>query len=536
MPTSSCRHRPLVHATVLTLLLLASGAARADFSKARQGAKPKDCPKGSFLDLRLDDLSVGSECWSCPPGFDRTAYGVTEDDACSQAGGETFEEADFKHAWGCDGDAREFFDPRKGGECWSCPKSKPRRTAYKVTSDKACATKEVVGEKLGKASFEHKFKGCGGRSFYDPRKGGQCWSCPKGYTRTAFAVTDAKACAKPRPGALKPATRVSKFGCEAGEFWDPRNGGECWSCSKGLYRTVNPVDGPRACTDRVLDIFAADTMAFCRNLVGALRKGERGYDDLQKLVTPYIDAVKKPVEKQMDRMTDLVTDMDEVKKLMDDTVGHLDRKVLDDAKTFAGRVGAAQSKIKDILLDEKLVCDGAPSEVDRRIMALGLTDGISQNFIAIGAGSTFVHPTYHVSMNVGLTWVTNLAGEGGLYASVGLGATSSAEPASSGVGAMFYPNTRLADFGLSPEPGLTLSLGKGPGFDKAAEKIPGLAESTALVDSIEVGWNWNVNTLPTLGFSKGLASTSAGGKALLDVSASGGWDFPVVTYANWKAK
>ncbi|MFO0581489.1 MAG: hypothetical protein U0229_04375 [Anaeromyxobacter sp.] len=521
---------------VLAATLLLAAPARADFSKAKQGDKPKDCPKGSFLDLRLDDLSAGSECWKCPDGFARTAYGVTEDDACSKAGGETFKEADYKHSWGCDEDEGEFFDPRKGGECWSCPKSKPRRTAYKVTSDKACATKELIGEKLGPAKFEHKFKGCGGRSFYDPRKGGQCWSCPKGFTRTAYAVTDDKACAKPAAESLKPATRVSKYGCEAGEFWDPRNGGECWSCPKGNFRTVNPVDGPRACTDRLLDIFAADTKVFCRQLVGALAKGDKGYDDLQKLVTPYVDAVKKPVEQKLDDLSDLVTDLDEVQKLLDQTVGRLDGKVMDDAKTFAGRVGAAQGKLKAMLLDEKLMCDSGPKEVEARIRELNLTDAIAQNFIAIGVSSTFIHPTYHTAMDVGLTWVTNLNGEGGLYASVGLGATSSTELASAGVGAMFYPKTKLSDFATSPAPGLTVSLGKGPGFDKAAEKIPGLAQATALVDSIEVGWNWDPKTLPTLGFSKGLVATPAKGKALLAASASGGWDFPILTYANWKAR
>lgn len=537
MPISPRGHRPLVRAAVLALLLLPAVAARADFSKARQGEKPKDCPKGSFLDLRLDDLSVGSECWKCPSGFDRTAYAVTEDDACSQAGGESFKEADYKHSWGCDEDAGEFFDPRKGGECWSCPKSKPRRTAYKVTSDRACATKEVFGEKLGPAKFEHKFKGCGGRSFYDPRKGGQCWSCPKGYTRTAYAVTDDKACAKPRPEALKPATRVSKFGCEANEFWDPRNGGECWSCPKGQYRTVNPVDGPRACTDRVLDIFAADTKAFCRQIVGALAKGDKGLDDLQKLVTPYIDAVKKPVEEKVDEMADLVGDIDEVDKLMDQTVGRLKGKVVDDAKTFAGKVGDAQAGIKAILLDEKLMCDSGPREVEARIKALNLTDGISQNFIAIGLGSTFVHPTYHASMDVGVSWVTNLTGDGGLYLSVGLGATSSTEPASSSVGAMFYPATKLSDFALSGVPGLTVSLGKGPGFDQAAEKLPGLAQSTALIDSVEVAWNFDPKTLPTLGFSKGLIGTGGKNKkALLEASATTGWDFPLLTYTNWKTR
>lgn len=43
-------------------------------------------------------------------------------------------------------------------------------------------------------------------------------------------------------------------------------------------------------------------------------------------------------------------------------------------------------------------------------------------------------------------------------------------------------------------------------------------------------WNWDPKTPPTLGVSKGLLSTMVGGKALVELSASVGWSFPVLRY------
>ena len=39
---------------------------------------------------------------------------------------------------------------------------------------------------------------------------------------------------------------VSSLVCRKGEFWDPRNGGECWSCN-GKKRTIFAVDSNKAC-------------------------------------------------------------------------------------------------------------------------------------------------------------------------------------------------------------------------------------------------------------------------------------------------
>jgi hypothetical protein len=55
----------------------------------------------------------------------------------------------------------------------------------------------------------------------------------------------------------------------------------------------------------------------------------------------------------------------------------------------------------------------------------------------------------------------------------------------------------------------------------------------AVVDAIDVGWGFDPKVWPTLGVSKGIIS-AGGGQHLLDVSATVGWDFPVLTYRDWK--
>lgn len=84
-----------------------------------------------------------------------------------------------------------FFDPRKGGECWSCPKGY-KRTWDPVTSKTACAT-SLFGKK-SKATFEGTVWGCGRGEFFDIVDKGSCWTCPQYYNRSIHHVKGATAC------------------------------------------------------------------------------------------------------------------------------------------------------------------------------------------------------------------------------------------------------------------------------------------------------------------------------------------------------
>lgn len=156
-----------------------------------------------------------------------------------------FTAARFHKKVGCpDG---SFLDPRHGGECWSCPHG-TRRTAHAVDSAKACTT-NLGGVELAKAKRKGKavvWK-CPRGQF--PNAGGtECYDCADGWKHNPAIPVDVRGvCFKTGSERLSSAKQVQKVGCESGQFPDPRNGGECWSCPDGLARNVTAVTSEDAC-------------------------------------------------------------------------------------------------------------------------------------------------------------------------------------------------------------------------------------------------------------------------------------------------
>ena len=221
------------------------------YSKAKAMGQPSSlrCPSGSFLDLKGEFLAWNdkAECWSCPQGLIRSLSHVESKDACWKPAGIGNYKASFLFKKGCPAGA--FFDPRNGGECWSCP-SGYRRTIYKVYGSNACGRQ---GSPRSKATFHGKVskrtcKSAGG--FYDPRNGGECWSCPAGTTRNITPVTSASACIKSTPHTVAPAILVKKVGCPRGSFFDIVDGGTCWQCPDHTNRSVHHVKGNKACKSK----------------------------------------------------------------------------------------------------------------------------------------------------------------------------------------------------------------------------------------------------------------------------------------------
>ena len=64
-------------------------------------------------------------------------------------------------------------------------------------------------------------------------------------------MTSSKACEEVTKAALMKAEYKGKFGCKKGSFFDPRKGGECWSCPSDYFRNANPVTHKAACTINV---------------------------------------------------------------------------------------------------------------------------------------------------------------------------------------------------------------------------------------------------------------------------------------------
>lgn len=182
--------------------------------------------------------------------------------------------------------SKGFFDPRKGGECWSCP-ANHKRTIFVVDGGTACQQTGSVLGGFSKATYISKAKalGCPSGQIRDL---GKCWTCPKDYNRSIHPINGSLACTvkasltcdeglsvksdarcydpnvdlkrneAPVCGGLYQlkcefahANYVSKsslLSCPKGGFFDPREGGECWECPAEYNRSIHPVDGHLACT------------------------------------------------------------------------------------------------------------------------------------------------------------------------------------------------------------------------------------------------------------------------------------------------
>lgn len=211
-------------------------------SKAKFAGKPScaskfPAGKGQGTAFRHQ---LTESCYSCPVGYKRSLNpNIKAKDACVKV---TAARGDVSKAKFVDKRTKPkpkgaFFDLRNGGEWWKCPDNRPRRTAYAVTHKYACATKNIVGEKLSKAEFKGKVKNPKpAGTFYDPRKGGEFWSCPAGYKRTLSAVTSKDACKKET---VKNATLRGAWGCKKGAF---KNGLEnaCYTCPATYKRSAVP--------------------------------------------------------------------------------------------------------------------------------------------------------------------------------------------------------------------------------------------------------------------------------------------------------
>ncbi|HEV7668714.1 MAG TPA: hypothetical protein VGS22_09335 [Thermoanaerobaculia bacterium] len=147
----------------------------------------------------------------------------------------------------------QFFDLIDGGTCWSCPNGLAR-TVFAVNTDKAC-------EKVATTDFkrvEERGKGrgwfgtdCDSGQFWDIVDG-NCHSCPGGYAMQVIEhVHGDRKCAKGIPGKFAKAQKAGPP-CGTGKLWDPRNGGECWSCPNDFNRTVAPVDSTYACEYKLI--------------------------------------------------------------------------------------------------------------------------------------------------------------------------------------------------------------------------------------------------------------------------------------------
>ncbi len=138
------------------------------------------------------------------------------------------------------------------GLCWSCPTSHPKRTVFTVEGKQAC--EKPAHEKFAKAKGPENPTGlfktdCRSGYFLDIGKG-KCYSCPSGYNRSAYPVTDPRACSKAVKVSRSEANLPGSEGCDPGSFQHGLTG-RCYTCPAGTRRNLRMGSDPstfNACT------------------------------------------------------------------------------------------------------------------------------------------------------------------------------------------------------------------------------------------------------------------------------------------------
>lgn len=244
--------------------------------------KGKVCPAGTFFDPIRD-----GECYSCPAGTRRSAAHIDAGNACFIPAGEELRGIDRHNKatgiFGTDCPGGQFWDGIDGF-CYSCP-SGFNRTAYSVRDNRACS--RFVAERQFKSTLVKKGECEAGeiKDFLrDPEHGGECWKCPTATDRTVFPVNGGQACEK-APGLIyAKARKAADLTCPAGQIFDfislttqdiaamktraaaaqdqvevnrlasvqPVQSGTCWSCPTGYDRTEESVKGNGACQTKTI--------------------------------------------------------------------------------------------------------------------------------------------------------------------------------------------------------------------------------------------------------------------------------------------
>ena len=231
--------------------------------------------RATFVGQSLKKCPAGSFqaqglCYSCPAGFKHDLLRKGSDErACVRNVSNSFEAATFQGRRECP--AGSFIDPRNGGECWSCPAGYGR-TAAAVDAWNACGA-------IGKQAVSAEFTGKACRDgFGDPRNGGECWSCPEGTDRTISPVNGPRACQ--RSFEFAEAVQTGDFQCGAGEIFDLIDGGTCWTCPDQYQRSWSSIKAADACVTTEMDWVMPERQGY-----GIFGLGAGAEDIIARLIT-----------------------------------------------------------------------------------------------------------------------------------------------------------------------------------------------------------------------------------------------------------
>jgi hypothetical protein len=332
---------------------------------------------------------------------------------------------------------------------------------------------------------------CKGASFWDPIDGGGCWSCG-GYNRTARSVKSAKACSKRVKAQPRPARFVTKFGCGQGQFFDPRRGGECWSCSAGWHRTVHPVTAERACS-RTLGGIVGVQPDVCPRFVGALGKGRDGYLELEAAAEGLVKPMTEPLRKLMEDRMPPVKSPEALDRFLKKALGPLAKRneEFQELQRFASQAFASRERLHKMMTDPDLLCGNDGRKVLQALQSAGLGPrkraGLLDGLLigealaadrygkvwALSAGLTRMVPgaTSGVSWSVTLAWRSDRSDTRLFMSSTPVSYFTTRPGFQGALSAFYFPRATLDSFDLIDQVGFEAALSPGKYVDDAIKRI-----------------------------------------------------------------
>ncbi len=365
-----------------------------------------------------------------------------------------------------------FFDPRKGGEWWKCPSNRPRRTAYAVTDKRACATKRIFGEKLSRAEYKGKTKNKKpSGAFFDPRKGGEYWSCPRGYIRNLNPVTHKSAC-----------TIAPKYVCDSGNI---AMGKKCYkrgACGKNLQRPCQLVERIPSCNKGLAEDFIANkcikqSVAGCLTVVRTIKALDtigKGTEKAAKtafkalgLQIPSSKNKKNDGKKRVSKAKNKYKNKKQKDKLLTDITKSIEpfKHVVPELKKTAANMSKSAKKLRRLFTDEGF-CTASKKQREQAFAKIiprpniklkkkaHILDGLLiKNAHAANANDEHFYMSYDFSVSagavlgvsLGLSFVTDYRGNGGAYFSIGPEVVTNVA-AGGGFGLGFYPKVNAGSF------------------------------------------------------------------------------------------
>ncbi len=509
----------------------------------RQGTKYEKstagCPAGQWPSLH------NGYCYSCPQGFSHDLLRNGDDgQVCFKQMPEqiTYRQGTKYRPSTLTVCPRGQWVSLHNGYCYSCPQGFSHDLARSGDDGKVCFKKMTEptayrqGTKYGKFAV-----GCPAGQWVSLHNG-YCYSCPQGFSHDlARSGDDGRVCFQKQQDSYAQATWTGGVLCDRG-FFDPINGGSCWSCPANWYRTVAPVNGEKACTNQLGGIFAID---ICTPVITAIREGNKGLMGIESILQKIVSPVLKPLSDVMQKLTPQIKTPAELDKLVD-KLGESLRPyadVIDEVQRLREQVDKTGGRLQNLLLNPKVICGGNPAEIDRQLTALGLRpnlgirkSGLMDNFL-IGnahAQTKGVYIAFNLALNliplkepglpkspinsIVLTYVTNFAGKASVLVSLGHNFSSNPSAGYS-VGVHVFPSADICGFDFIENLGTEVSFDKGlvrklfgkAGYkasdkagettgEKASEKAGGT--SRVIPDSFNVSFDPLFQSVPGFGFSK----------------------------------